>query len=82
MLTKTNDGFLLAVKDLESCGLGDIFGDKQCGCSEFKVADPVGDFSTLEVAVQIVLKIFKTDPVCLAPEHVPLAAYLALSRMS
>lgn len=52
-------------------GLGDIFGDKQRGLPEFKVADPVGDCSTLEVAEQIVAKIFKTDPDLLAPEQEP-----------
>lgn len=81
IMTKTNDGFLLAQKDLEMRGSGDIFGDKQSGLPEFKVADPVGDFPTLEVAQQIVAKIFKTDPHLLAPEHQPLAAYLAASRM-
>ena len=69
IMTKTNDGFLLAQKDLEMRGSGDIFGDKQSG------------FPTLEVAQQIVAKIFKTDPHLLAPEHQPLAAYLAASRM-
>lgn len=81
IMTKTNDGFLLAQKDLEMRGSGDIFGDKQSGLPEFKVADPVGDFPTLEAAQQIVAKIFKTDPHLLAPEHQPLAAYLAASRM-
>ena len=62
IMTKINDGFLLAQKDLEMRGSGDIFGDKQSGLPEFKVADPVGDFPTLEAAQKIVAQIFKTDP--------------------
>lgn len=80
IMTKTNDGFLLAQKDLEMRGSGDIFGDKQSGLPEFKVADPVGDFPTLEAAQKIVAQIFKTDPHLLQSDHQPLAAYLAESR--
>jgi ATP-dependent DNA helicase RecG len=49
-MTETNDGFVLAEKDLELRGAGDFFGKKQSGMPEFKVADPVHDYRALETA--------------------------------
>jgi GTP pyrophosphokinase len=49
-MTETNDGFVLAEKDLELRGAGDFFGKKQSGIPEFKVADPVHDYRALETA--------------------------------
>ncbi len=49
-MTETNDGFLLAEKDLELRGAGDFFGKKQSGLPEFKVADLVHDYRALETA--------------------------------
>lgn len=49
-MTETNDGFLLAEKDLELRGAGDFFGKKQSGMPEFKMADLVHDFRALETA--------------------------------
>ena len=49
-MTETNDGFRLAEKDLELRGTGDFFGRKQSGLPDFKVADLVHDYRTLETA--------------------------------
>ena len=49
-MTETNDGFLLAEKDLELRGAGDVFGKKQSGMPEFKVADLVHDYRVLNTA--------------------------------
>ncbi|WP_204670310.1 ATP-dependent DNA helicase RecG [Gracilibacillus alcaliphilus] len=50
IMTETSDGFLLAEKDLELRGPGDIFGVKQSGLPEFKLADLVHDYRALETA--------------------------------
>lgn len=49
-MTETNDGFILAERDLELRGSGDIFGKKQSGMPEFKVADVVHDLNVLTTA--------------------------------
>lgn len=56
-MTQTNDGFKLAEKDLELRGSGDFFGKKQSGLPDFKMADLVHDYRTLEVARQDAAKI-------------------------
>ncbi|WP_100330876.1 ATP-dependent DNA helicase RecG [Bacillus xiapuensis] len=50
IMTETNDGFTLSEKDLELRGPGDFFGKKQSGLPEFKMADMVHDYRTLEAA--------------------------------
>ncbi|AQQ55110.1 ATP-dependent DNA helicase RecG [Planococcus lenghuensis] len=49
-MTETNDGFVLAEKDLKLRGPGDFFGRKQSGIPEFRMADLVHDYRALEIA--------------------------------
>lgn len=49
-MTETNDGFILAEKDLELRGPGDFFGRKQSGIPEFRMADLIHDYRALEAA--------------------------------
>ncbi|RKJ56655.1 DNA helicase RecG, partial [Butyricicoccus sp. 1XD8-22] len=60
-MTETNDGFKLAEKDLELRGPGDFFGKKQSGLPDFKMADLVHDYRTLEVARQDAVKLINDD---------------------
>lgn len=50
IMTETTDGFVLAEEDLKMRGSGEIFGTKQSGIPEFKVANLVDDFAILEEA--------------------------------
>ncbi|GFN31973.1 ATP-dependent DNA helicase RecG [Paenibacillus xylaniclasticus] len=50
VMTETDDGFEVARRDLDLRGPGDFFGTKQSGMPEFKLADMVADYETLEQA--------------------------------
>ncbi|WP_273376711.1 ATP-dependent DNA helicase RecG [Schleiferilactobacillus perolens] len=76
-MVKTTDGFVLAEKDLQLRGPGDVFGDEQSGLPHFNVADPVGDSAMLEVAHDAAKEIFQDDPSLAAPDHAGIASYLA-----
>ncbi len=60
-MCETNDGFVLAEKDLKMRGSGEIFGTRQSGLPEFKTADIVEDFNILEEARRVSAEIVK-DP--------------------
>ena len=47
ILESTSDGFLIAEKDLESRGPGDLLGSRQSGLPAMRVADPVKDLGRL-----------------------------------
>lgn len=50
IMAKTNDGFLIAEKDLELRGPGELLGTKQSGLPEFRVGNIVRDQRLLEAA--------------------------------
>ncbi|HWK22226.1 MAG TPA: ATP-dependent DNA helicase RecG [Ureibacillus sp.] len=68
-MTQTNDGFKLAEKDLELRGPGDFFGKKQSGLPDFKMADLVHDYRTLEVARQDAAKLIYDEQFWQAEEY-------------
>ena len=72
IMTETNDGFVLSEKDLELRGPGDFFGKKQSGLPEFKVADMVHDYRTLEVARTDAAKLIASQSFWHSPEYAPL----------
>lgn len=62
ILCATNDGFLIAEKDLELRGPGDIEGTKQSGVMDFKLASIVHDKELLELAKTISDGLLNEDP--------------------
>jgi len=50
VMTETNDGFIIAEKDLEIRGPGEFTGVKQSGIAELKLADLTKDLYILELA--------------------------------
>jgi len=50
VLEQTSDGFLIAEKDLEARGPGDLLGTRQSGLPPLRVADPFRDLARLPQA--------------------------------
>ncbi|MHC4561809.1 MAG: helicase-related protein [Planctomycetota bacterium] len=69
VLVETNDGFRIAEEDLRIRGPGEIFGTRQHGLPELKVADLIEDFELLRLARRDAFAMIKDDPYLAAPEH-------------
>ncbi len=67
-LEATNDGFVLAEKDLELRGPGEFFGTRQSGLPDLKLAG-MSDVETLEQARAEAEKLFDQDPTLQNPAH-------------
>jgi ATP-dependent DNA helicase RecG len=50
VLERTSDGFVIAEKDLEARGPGDLLGTRQSGLPPLRVADPLHDLPLLALA--------------------------------
>lgn len=72
IMTRTNNGFLIAEEDLRLRGPGEIYGTRQSGMPSFRVADLVKDLHLLEVARQEAFRILEQDPDLSRPEHATL----------
>ena len=77
IMTQTTNGFVLAQKDLELRGAGDVLGVKQSGMPEFKVGDPIADLTVLQVAQQDAHEIVQQADWQVQPDNRALAAYLS-----
>lgn len=72
VLNKSNDGFFIASEDLRLRGPGDIFGLRQSGDMEFRLADIYTDAVTLKKAAEDVERLLKEDENLELPEHAEL----------
>lgn len=75
-MVETNDGFILAQRDLELRGAGDILGVKQSGVPDFKVGDPVGDVRMLQIAQSEAMDLILTPNWDSQDDNLPLVSYL------
>jgi ATP-dependent DNA helicase RecG len=71
-MTESNDGFVLAERDLEQRGPGDFLGKRQAGLSELRLIN-LADIQLIEKSRQLAQTIFATDPNLSNPEHMALA---------
>ena len=62
VLKNSNDGFYIAEEDLKLRGPGDIFGVKQSGSLDFKLADLYTDADILKEVAEDVDNLIKNDP--------------------
>jgi ATP-dependent DNA helicase RecG len=82
VMTSTNDGFVIAEKDLELRGPGDIEGTRQSGELNFKLASIVKDRPILEAAKTIAMKILDEDPDLGSAENLLLKNFLMRQKTS
>jgi len=61
-MSQTNDGFVIAEKDLELRGSGEFFGTRQHGLPEFKIANLFEDLPILKKVQTIAANIEREDP--------------------
>ncbi len=62
IMTQTNNGFVIAEKDLELRGSGEFFGTRQHGIPEFKVANLFEDMPILQMVQSLAIKTISEDP--------------------
>lgn len=62
IMQDTNNGFIIAEKDLELRGSGEFFGTKQHGIPEFKIANLFEDMPILQTVQELAIKIINEDP--------------------
>jgi len=58
----TPDGFVIAEKDFEIRGMGEIFGTRQSGASPFRMAQFPRDFALLRMARRDAQEWIERDP--------------------
>jgi len=80
IMTSTNNGFIIAEKDLDMRGPGDIEGTRQSGVLNFKLASIVQDRSLLEVARRFAEDITDTDPELSSAENLRIRKYFEINQ--
>ena len=76
VMTETNDGFVLAEKDLEQRGPGDFIGYRQSGYADLRMAS-LTDIHLIEKARRFAQNILQDDPLLEKPEHQVIASKLS-----
>ncbi|HRN49592.1 MAG TPA: ATP-dependent DNA helicase RecG, partial [Niabella sp.] len=76
IMVSTNNGFLIAEKDLELRGPGDIEGTRQSGALNFKLANIINDRAMVEAAKNLCEEILTADPELNDAENQPIKSFL------
>jgi ATP-dependent DNA helicase RecG len=75
-MEETNDGFVLAERDLEQRGPGDFLGTRQSGYAELRMAK-LTDVHLIEKARKHAQLLFEQDPELEKPEHAMIVSSLS-----
>jgi ATP-dependent DNA helicase RecG len=67
VLRETNDGFVVAQKDLELRGPGEVLGTRQTGVMQLRVADLLRDADLLPTVIEVSDRLLATEPDAVAP---------------
>ncbi|BCJ85134.1 ATP-dependent DNA helicase RecG [Effusibacillus dendaii] len=80
-MVETQNGFILAEKDLELRGPGEFFGIRQSGMPEFKLGDLVNDANIMKVAREEAQRLTEQSDFWILPEYQGLVDYLKQERV-
>ncbi|ULQ58432.1 ATP-dependent DNA helicase RecG [Flavihumibacter rivuli] len=80
IMCATNDGFVIAEKDLELRGPGDIEGTRQSGMLNFKLANIVQDKQWLDAAKQFAQQLLEEDPSLDSAHNLRLKTFLQAQK--
>jgi ATP-dependent DNA helicase RecG len=64
VMRRTSDGFVIAQKDLELRGPGELLGTRQTGLAQFRVADLMRDAALLPLVQGLAGRLLAEDPMC------------------
>jgi len=81
IMCATNDGFIIAEKDLEMRGPGDIEGTRQSGALNFKLASIVNDKALLELAKEKAEILVEKDLLLSGPANNCLRNFMQSQKM-
>ena len=76
-IVESTDGFKIAERDLEIRGPGELFGQRQSGVPELRVANLIRDAALLSVAREAAREVLEADPDLSQPAHRLLKATVA-----
>ena len=62
IMRDTNDGFVIAERDLEIRGAGEVLGTRQTGMAEFKIAELGRDDDLLDVVSEVADQLMESSP--------------------
>ena len=79
-MVKTNDGFIIAEKDLQLRGPGNLQGTQQSGILNFMIADLAKDYRILEAARNEAEQLLKDDPFLEKPINQSLKNFLTRQK--
>ncbi len=69
IMVQSSDGFVIAEKDLEIRGPGDVMGARQSGLPSLRIANLIRDVREIETARNEVQALIEQDPKLEKPEH-------------
>ena len=70
ILRDSDDGFVIAEKDFQMRGPGDLLGIRQSGDAMFRIADVTKDAQILKLAGETAASVCEDDPALLSEEHI------------
>ncbi len=81
-MVSSNDGFVIAESDLKLRGPGDIYGTRQSGLLDLKLADLAQDEAIVKASRDDAFELLDEDPKLEKPENKPAALFLSNMKNS